>query len=184
MTLTAACRDHERLRLDYTDHAGAVTRRLVEPQRVVNWGRRWYLVAWDVDRDDWRTFRTDRITPRTPAGPRFAPREDPEGDAAAYVAGKASTAAWRHRARVTVHAPADAVLERVNPAVGAVEAVDEGTCVLVTGADSLDGLAVHLGRLGFDFAVTGPPGLVAHLRELAARYARATDQSSPAASSR
>ncbi|MER5895476.1 YafY family protein [Streptomyces sp. NPDC001876] len=184
MTLTAACRDHERLRLDYRDHAGASTRRLVEPQRVVNWGRRWYLVAWDVDRDDWRTFRADRITPRTPSGPRFAPREDPEGNAAAYVAGKASAAAWRHRARVTVHAPAAAVLERINPAVGSVEAVDAETCVLDTGADSLDTLAVHLGMLGHDFTVTEPAELVEHLRELAARYARSTGPSSPAASSR
>lgn len=174
MTLTAACRDHERLRLSYRDHAGAVTRRLVEPQRVVNWGRRWYLVAWDVDRDDWRIFRVDRLTPHTPSGPRFTPREDPGGDAAVYVAGKASAAAWRHRARVTVHAPAAAVLERINPAVGVVEAVDATVCVLDTGADSLDSLAVHLGMLGYDFTVTGPPELVAHLRELAERYARST----------
>ncbi|MFI8005165.1 helix-turn-helix transcriptional regulator [Streptomyces sp. NPDC086010] len=174
MTLTAACRDHERLRMDYRDHAGQAARRLVEPQRVVNWGRRWYLVAWDVDRDDWRTFRVDRITPLLPAGPRFTPRRDPEGDAAAYVAGKASAAAWRHRARVTVHAPAQAVLERINPAVGTVEPVDAGTCVLDTGADSLDSLGVHLGMLGFDFTVTGPPELVRHLEELAGRYARST----------
>lgn len=174
MALTAACRDHERLRMDYRDHAGATARRLVEPQRVVNWGRRWYLVAWDVDRDDWRTFRVDRLTPLPPAGPRFAPRRDPEGDAAAYVAGKASAAAWRHRARVTVHAPAQAVLERINPAVGTVEPVDAGTCVLDTGADSLDSLGVHLGMLGFDFTVTGPPELVRHLEELAGRYARST----------
>ncbi|MFJ3078348.1 helix-turn-helix transcriptional regulator [Streptomyces halstedii] len=181
MTLTAACRDHERLRLDYRDHAGASTRRLVEPQRVVNWGRRWYLVAWDVDRDDWRTFRADRITPRTPAGPRFAPRGDPEGDAAAYVAGKVSAAAWRHHTRVTVHAPAATVLERINPAVGVVEAVDGRTCVLVTGADTLESLAVHLSVLGCDFTVTEPPELVAYLRELAGRYARSTPAAAPLA---
>uniref|UniRef100_A0AAU3GXJ0 YafY family transcriptional regulator n=1 Tax=Streptomyces sp. NBC_01401 TaxID=2903854 RepID=A0AAU3GXJ0_9ACTN len=184
MTLTAACRDHERLRLDYQAHSGASSRRLVEPQRVVNWGRRWYLVAWDVDRDAWRTFRVDRLTPRLPAGPRFEPRADPEGSAATYVAGQASAAAWRHRARVTVHAPASAVLERINPAVGTVETVDEETCVLDTGADSLDTLAVHLGMLGFGFTVTEPAELVTHLRELAARYARSTEGSSPAASSR
>ncbi|MEV6307528.1 YafY family protein [Streptomyces sp. NPDC051840] len=184
MALTAACRDHERLRLDYRDHSGASSRRLVEPQRVVNWGRRWYLVAWDVDRDAWRTFRVDRLTPRLPAGPRFTPREDPEGGAAAHVAGSASAAAWRHRARVTVHAPAEAVLERINPAVGTVETVDAGTCVLDTGADSLESLGVHLGMLGLDFTVTGPPELVVHLRELAARYARSTEGASPAASSR
>ncbi|GCD96483.1 helix-turn-helix transcriptional regulator [Embleya hyalina] len=172
--LVAACRDRERLRLDYRDHTGAATRRTVEPQRVVNWGRRWYLVAWDVDRDAWRTFRVDRLTPRTPTGPRFAPREDPEGDAARYVAGKVSAAAWRYRARVLVHAPAAEVLERINPAVGTVEVVDAHTCVLDTGADSLDTLAVHLGLLGHDFDVTEPPELVAHLRALTTRYARST----------
>ena len=173
-TLTAACRDRERLRLDYRDHAGGSTRRVVEPQRVVNWGRRWYLVAWDVDRDDWRTFRVDRLSPRTPTGPRFAARADPEGDAAAYVSRKVSAAAWRHRARVVVHAPADAVLNRINPAVGTVEAVDEHTCVLDTGADSLETLAVYLGMLGCEFDVREPPELVAHLRELTGRYARST----------
>ncbi|MFF7244092.1 helix-turn-helix transcriptional regulator [Embleya sp. NPDC008237] len=179
--LVAACRDRERLRLDYLDHAGEVTRRTVEPQRVVNWGRRWYLVAWDVDRDDWRTFRVDRITPRTPTGPRFAPREDPDGDAATYVAGKVSAAAWRHRARVLVHAPAAEILDRINPAVGTVEPIDADTCVLDTGADSLDNLAVHLGMLGHDFDVTDPPELVAHLRTLATRYTRATPPHPPQA---
>lgn len=175
-TLTSVCRDCERLRFDYRDHSGASTRRVVEPHRVVNWGQRWYLVAWDVERDDWRTFRVDRIEPRLPAGPRFAPRPAPDGDVAAYVSRRVSAAAWRHRARVTVHAPADVVAERINPAVGVVEAVDATTCVLDTGADSLETLAVHLGMLGHDFDVTEPPELVDHLRELAARYGRSTPE--------
>ncbi|GAA3819273.1 WYL domain-containing protein [Sphaerisporangium flaviroseum] len=171
--LTAACRDHERLRFDYRDHNGTASLRVAEPHRVVNWGRRWYLVAWDNGRDDWRSFRVDRIEPRTPAGPRFTPREPPDGDVAAYVSRRVSAAAWRHRARVTVHAPAAAVVARINPAVGTVEAVDEHTCVLDTGADSLETLAVHLGLLGVDFTVTDPPELVGLVRELSARYARA-----------
>ncbi|MET7620845.1 YafY family protein [Streptomyces sp. NPDC005408] len=174
-TLTAACRDHERLRFDYRDHKGSATRRTAEPHRVVSWGRRWYLVAWDVERGDWRTFRVDRIEPRTPTGPRFTPRALPNGgDVAAYVARNVSAAAWSHRARVTVHAPADAVAERINPAVGVVEAVDDTSCLLDTGADSLDTLGVYLGMLGYDFDVTGPPELLAHLRELARRYGRST----------
>ncbi|MFJ9074690.1 helix-turn-helix transcriptional regulator [Streptomyces sp. NPDC102278] len=173
-TLVAACRDRERLRFDYLNHAGAPTRRIVEPHRAVNWGRRWYLVAWDVEREDWRTFRIDRIRPRTPAGPRFAPREVPGGDFAAYVSGRVSSAAWRHYARVTVHAPATAVIERINPAVGTVEAIDAGSCTLVTGADTVRSLAVHLGMLDFDFDVTEPPELVTHLRRLADRYNRST----------
>ena len=171
--LAAACRDHEGLRFDYRDHSGSGTVRNVEPHRLVNWGRRWYLVAWDTDRRGWRTFRVDRIDLRTPNGPRFTERALPEADVAAYVSRRVSAAAWRHRARVTVHAPAEAVAERINPAVGTVEAVDEHTCILDTGADDLDTLAVYLGMLGFDFTVTEPVELVDHLRELADRYRRA-----------
>src|SRR5919112_4358487 len=73
MVLAAVCRDRERLRFDYADNSGAATVRAVEPYRLVSWGRRWYLFAWDLDRDDWRTFRVDRMQPRIPTGPRFAP---------------------------------------------------------------------------------------------------------------
>ncbi|MEU7888509.1 YafY family protein [Microbispora bryophytorum] len=172
--LAAACRDRERLRFDYRGHDGSSGARVAEPCRLVSWGRRWYLVAWDVDRDDWRTFRVDRIAPRTPTGPRFPPRDPPEGGAAAYVARGVSAAAWRHHARVLVHAPAEVVAARINPAVGVVEDVDGHTCVLATGADSVNSLAVHLGLLDLDFEVTGPPELVDRLRALTARYARAT----------
>ena len=99
--------------------------RTVEPHRLVSWGRKWYLVAWDVDREDWRTFRVDRIEPRTPAGPRFAPRELPaDGDVAAFVARGVSAAGYRFQARVTVRVPPD-VAARINPAVGLVEAIDD-----------------------------------------------------------
>ncbi|WP_414636554.1 helix-turn-helix transcriptional regulator [Actinophytocola sp.] len=173
--LAMACRDQETLRFDYETHSGEPSRRRVEPYRLANWGRRWYLVAYDLERDDWRTFRVDRMSaPRQPAGPRFTPRALAEADVASYVSSRASAAAWRYRARVTVRAAAASVVERINPAVGAVTALDEGTCVLETGADTIDSLAVHLGLLGFDFHVTEPPELVAHLRELASRYQRAT----------
>ena len=131
----------------------------MEPHRLVNWGRRWYLVAWDVDRADWRTFRVDRVTPRTPTGPKFTPRELPGGDVAEYVACRASSAGWRHTARILVHAPADAVTERINPAVGLVEAVYEDHCVLITGAGSLDTIVLYVGLLDMDFEVTGRPDL-------------------------
>nr|WP_062335057.1 transcriptional regulator [Herbidospora sakaeratensis] len=173
-TLATACRNRERLRFDYRSHDGSSTLRVVEPHRIVSWGRRWYLVAWDVDRDDWRTFRVDRLAPRTPTGPRFPPRDPPEGGAAAYVARGVSSAAWRWRARVVVHAAADVVTERVNPAVGVVEAVDERTCVLDTGAENISSLAVHLGLLDLEFEVSGPPELVEHLRLVAERFTRAT----------
>jgi predicted DNA-binding transcriptional regulator YafY len=171
--IAAACRDRERLRFDYRSHDGGETRRDVEPYRMVNWGRRWYLVAWDVDRDDWRTFRVDRIEPRTPTGPRFTPRELPDSVTDRVMRG-ASSAAWRYRARVTVHAAADVVADRINPAVGTVEAVDERTCVLATGADSIETLAVYLGMLGLGFTVTDPPELVDYVRTLSERYRLAT----------
>ncbi|MFD5829716.1 helix-turn-helix transcriptional regulator [Lentzea sp. NPDC060358] len=170
-TLAAVCRDSETIRFDYRSHDGAPSRRRVEPHRLVNWGRRWYLVAWDRDRTDWRSFRVDRISsPTPPFGPRFTPRDF---DATSFVASRVSSAAWRFQARVLVRAPADAVAARINAVIGTVEAVDADTCVLVTGSDSVESLAVWIGLLGFDFEVTSPPELVAHVRSLAGRYARA-----------
>jgi predicted DNA-binding transcriptional regulator YafY len=172
-TIANACRDHERLRFDYRDHHDETSLRQVEPHRLVNWGRRWYLVAWDTDRSDWRTFRVDRLTPRSPTGPRFEPRELPGGDAADYVSRGVSSAAWRYRASVVVHAPAEVATERINPAVGAVEAVDGHSCVLTTGSGSLHTMIVHLGLLDLDFEVTDPPELVERVRALGQRYLRA-----------
>jgi predicted DNA-binding transcriptional regulator YafY len=173
-TLASACRDHERLRFDYRSHEQTSTIRSVEPHRLVSWGRKWYLVAWDTERGDWRTFRVDRIQPRTPTGPRFTPRELPrDGDVAAYVARGVSSAGFRFHTRVTVHAPADVVTARINPAVGVVEPIDDHSCVLVTGADRVETLAVYLGLLDLDFDVTEPPELVARLHTLADRYHRA-----------
>jgi predicted DNA-binding transcriptional regulator YafY len=173
--LAAACRDREQLRFDYRTHGGEQLLRKVEPHRVVSWGRRWYLVAWDVERQDWRTFRVDRMAmPRIPHGPRFAPREPPADDLAAYVASRVSAAAWRYQARFTVQAPAEEVAARINPAVGSVEAVDEHTSVLHCGADSLETIAVYIGMLGLDFTVDEPPELVDRLRELSERYRAAT----------
>ncbi|KOV89956.1 YafY family protein [Nocardia sp. NRRL S-836] len=170
-TLAAACRDNETIRFDYTSHDGTATRRRAEPHRLVNWGRRWYLVAWDADKQDWRSFRVDRVSPPVPPhGPRFTPREL---DATTYVASRVTSASWRYEARVLVHAPAPQVTARISPAVGSVEPVDDTSCVLVTGSDSVESLAVWISVLGFDFEVSSPPELVAHVRTLAARYARA-----------
>jgi predicted DNA-binding transcriptional regulator YafY len=172
-TIANACRDHERLRFDYLDHNESATLRTVEPHRLVNWGRRWYLVAWDTDRADWRTFRVDRLRPRAPTGPRFTPREPPSGDVAEYVFRGVGSAPWRYRARIVLHAPAEVILQRINPPVGIVEAVDERTCVLTTGAGSVDTMIVHLGLLDVDFEITEPPELVDRVREWARRYRRA-----------
>jgi len=171
--LANACRDHEKQRISYQRHDGTATRRIIEPHRLVNWGRRWYLVAWDEDRADWRTFRVDRIAKTEPTGVRFRERELPAADITSYIAGSVARAGWRYTARFTVRAPAEAVLEQINPAVGIVEPIDERTCVLETGADDLWTMAVYIGLLGYDFTVDGPPELIAYLRTLSERYARA-----------
>jgi predicted DNA-binding transcriptional regulator YafY len=170
--IASVCRDHQQLRFDYRDHDGSASIRTVEPHRLVHDRGRWYLVAWDVDRADWRTFRADRIQPRTPTGPRFAPRELPGGDVASYLLRGVGSATWRYRARVTVHAPAAVVAGRLPPAV-LVEAVDEHTCNLNVGSDTPQMLAVYLGMLGVDFEVGEPPELLEQLRTLADRYRRA-----------
>jgi predicted DNA-binding transcriptional regulator YafY len=170
--IAGACRDHQRLRFDYRDHDGSASLRTVEPHRLVHDRGRWYLVAWDTDRQDWRTFRADRIRPRTPTGPRFAPREPPDGDVATYLLRGVGSATWRYRARVRVHAPAALVAGRLPPAVQ-VEAVDEHTCIVAAGSDTPQMLAVYLGLLDVDFEVVEPPELVEQLRTLADRYRRA-----------
>ena len=139
----------------------------------MNSGRRWYLVAWDTDRADWRTFRVDRIRPHLPTGSRFVPRDLADEDVIALVSRGVPADARRFQARVTVHAPAAVIAERIGPWVGTVEAVDERTCILDTGADSLEILAVYLGMLNAEFTVAEPPELVAHVQALAGRYALA-----------
>jgi predicted DNA-binding transcriptional regulator YafY len=171
--VAAAARDHQRLRFDYLGHDGESSVRAVEPHRLVYTGRKWYLLAWDVDRDDWRTFRADRIHPRVPTGPRFTPREPPGGDAAAHVLSGVTSRVYRHRARIRLHAPAEAVAERVTPTSGRLESGDDLTCVLHTGTDSLHDLAAYLSKFDVGFDVLDPPALRNLLRDLAARYAAA-----------
>ena len=179
--VAAACRVRERLRFSYLSHDGAASSREAEPYQLVNWGRRWYLVAFDVGRDDWRTFRVDRITLRTPGGGRFTPRPLPSSDLADWVAQRVATSSWRHRARVTVFAPAAAVSERIGPYVGTVTPVSGESCTLDTGSDSLATMAVSLGFLGWDFRVDSPPELADAIRALAERYLRSlpADPASP-----
>jgi predicted DNA-binding transcriptional regulator YafY len=172
-TVAGACRDHDQLRFDYRTHDGATGVRRVEPHRLVHARGRWYLVAWDLDRGDWRTFRADRIAPRSPTGPRFTQRALPgQGDVAAYVTTGVDSAMWRYTARVRLHAPAAAVTGRLPTAVR-VEAGDDQTCVMHAGADTLEMLAHYIGLLGVDFDIIEPSGLIDHVRTLAARYHRA-----------
>src|SRR5215469_14954653 len=178
--IASACRDHERLRFDYRAHSGAASRRSVEPYRLVNDRRRWYLVAWDTERHAWRTFRADRIEPRTPAGPRFTPRALPsDREVAAQVARGASEATWRYRARVIVHAPAEYVRGRL-PVPIEVESQGGDQCAFEPGSDDPGMLALYLGMLDADFEIVDAPELVDALRKLTRRYQRAIDASQQA----
>jgi predicted DNA-binding transcriptional regulator YafY len=172
LTLIAeACQSRQRLTFGYQDRDGAATTRTVEPHRLVHTGRRWYLVARDVERDAWRTFRADRIDgPRTTGIP-FTPLDPP--DAAAFVADSVTTAPYKYRARVRVDAPASVVAESVPPTAGVVEAVDQDSCLLITGADSVALIAAHLAILGHDFAVEEPPELVQQIGAIAERFSAA-----------
>jgi predicted DNA-binding transcriptional regulator YafY len=165
--IAAAIRDEEWLRFDYRDEPT-----LVEPYRLVNWRRRWYLVGRDPQSDVWRSFRLDWIAPRMATHRHFEPTPLPGGDYTAFVLRDVAYAGWKVHARFTVFAPADEVLSRINPTVGVVEAVDDETCVLVTGSDSYEVMAVYIGMLGLDFSVTEPAELVQHLRILGKRYLR------------
>ncbi|MFG3383374.1 helix-turn-helix transcriptional regulator [Streptomyces sp. NPDC047999] len=171
--LAHACRDAEVLRCEYRDHRGVPTRRTLEPHRLVCTERRWYLVAWDTDRRDWRTLRVDRLTPRPPHGPRFAPRTPPSGDLAAYVSQGVAVRAYPARAVVRLHCSAEEAAGFAGPSDGVLEAVDDRTCLLRTGADGLDALVVHVLLLGVDFEVVEPAGLTGHLRSLRDRLSRA-----------
>jgi predicted DNA-binding transcriptional regulator YafY len=170
--IATAVRDRERLRFDYRHHDGSDSVRDVEPHRMVSWGRRWYLVAWDVGREDWRTFRVDRVRPRLPAGPRFTPRKVPGGDVAAYVEKTVGQATWRYRARLLLHAPASALAGRLPPAVE-LEPVDDRTCLATVGSDDPYLLALFVGLLDVDFEIVDAPELAEQLRKLARRYTRA-----------
>ncbi len=168
-TIAGACRDHLQLQFDYQGRNGEVAVRRVEPHRLVYTGRRWYLLGWDRDRGDWRTFRADRVQPRLPAGPRFAPREPPE-DAATHVVRGTGSLAWRHPARVRLHAQAHVMADRIPPAGGLLRPDGDGRCVLETGADSLLDLVGYVTSLQVAFEVLHPPELRTLLRELADRY--------------
>jgi predicted DNA-binding transcriptional regulator YafY len=171
--IAAGCRDSERVRFAYRDRDGASSRREVEPHSLVNLGRRWYLVAWDRGREDWRTFRVDRLTAPASTGVRFAPREPPAEDAAAYVAQNLSGGSNRYEARITLHAPAEAVAEYVPARWGTIEPIDERTCEYRTADDDLDWLATKVAMLGVDFEVHEPPELREHVLALARRLERA-----------
>lgn len=171
--LAGACRDQETLKFQYTDHSGTPSERVVEPFRLVHTGRRWYLVAWDSKREDWRTFRVDRIHGRPATGARFAGRPGPAADLASF----ATEGYWRAietcRARVKFQLPMEEAVRRYPG--GVFTPVDAGSCIWEASATTYDRLAMHLGWMGVDFTVEGPPELLEAIGRLRDRYRRATE---------
>ncbi|AVZ40149.1 MULTISPECIES: YafY family protein [unclassified Dietzia] len=178
MELGHAVRGSEQVRLDYRDRAGRDTERRVEPYRIVVLGRRWYLLSYDLERADWRTFRLDRIRAVHRSRWRFTPRPDVP-DPATHVQHSVTTAPYEHRASVVVQATARDVRECFPPTFGTVTELrpvdhpDGPACRLETGAAALDELAWYLGRLPAPFVVESPDGLRGHLAALADRLAAA-----------
>ena len=171
-TVAAACRDSECLRFGYRNREGVESRRLVDPHAVVNLGRRWYLVAWDRGREDWRTFRLDRLARPSPTGVRFATRKLPAKDPAAYVQQRIAAAPTRFEARLTLHAAAEEVAGAAPFHWGTITPIDSRSCEYRTGDDDLRWLAQRIAMLGFDFELHEPPELIAHLQALADRLRR------------
>ena len=173
VAVAQACRGNEQLRFGYTGYGGAESSRFVEPHRLVSRGRRWYLVAWDLQRGDWRTFRVDRLARPFANGVRFAPRELPAEDAAAYVAQALRALPQRHTAVLTVELPLAEARERIPAWMGELTAAGDRS-VLRTGADSPEWLALMIAMLDVEATVDASPELMEQLRALRRRVGRLT----------
>ena len=171
-TLALACRDTERVRFSYTAAGGEQTGRHVEPHRLVLLGRRWYLVGYDLTRQDWRSFRLDRLAGPRGTGARFRPRELPAADAAAFVRDGIGSATAVYQVEVLVDAPAGTVRERYGR-YAAVEEIDETRSRIRMTADQLEWPMMLLGSLGAEFEVISPPELLDGIRDWSRRFGRA-----------
>ncbi len=157
-TLALACRGEERLRFDYAPRDGDPAARYVEPHRLVPLGRRWYLVAWDLDRGDWRSFRVDRLTAPGLTGARFRPREIPGGDASAWLRSRMAQIPARYDVSVVLETGADQVGAFIGH-YGTAEEVAEGSCRMRMSTDDLGWPVMVLGVLGVPFTIESPPEL-------------------------
>jgi predicted DNA-binding transcriptional regulator YafY len=173
LTTTAmACRDTERLRFSYTAASGEQTGRHVEPYRLVLLGRRWYLVGYDLTRQDWRSFRLDRLTEPRGTGARFRPRELPAADAAAFVQAGIGSFAAIYEVEALVDAPAETVRQRYGRWATAEEVTETRSRIRMT-VDQLDWPMLLLGSLGADFQVIAPPELLDQVRDWGLRFSQA-----------
>ena len=164
---------HERVRFAYHAGDGAETKRHAEPHRLVCHGRRWYLLAFDLDRNDWRIYRADRIRDPLATGARSVPRELPAADVVSYVTGQLYSLAPTYQAVATLHAPAADMARQLGDYAAELEPLGEQACRVRTHADTLEWLAFRLSALGCEFEVHQPPELAQYLRTLSARTARA-----------
>lgn len=160
-----ACRGEERLRFDYAPRAGESMRRHVEPHRLVALGRRWYLVAWDLDRNDWRSFRLDRLSAPAPTGARFRPRDLPGGDPVAWLRARLATAPNKYDVSVLIESPAEAV-RYVTGHWAAVDEVSASICRMRLSVDDLGWPIMVLGVLGAPFVVESPAELRDRVRQV------------------
>jgi predicted DNA-binding transcriptional regulator YafY len=174
--LAQACRDHEQVRFEYQRRDGEEARRLVEPHQLVSAGRRWYLVAWDVRRTDWRTFRVDRLQSPQLAGVRFAPHTLPAGDAAEFVAQSISSMPMAYATTLVVHGTPDEVRAAIRWTDADIEVVDDDRCRVRFRADSMDWLVSNVAMLAVlrDIEVEEPADVASRVGELAARLERAS----------
>lgn len=179
ISAATACRERLQVRASYLARSGEATDRVMEPLRLVRAGARWYLVAWDLTRSGWRTFRVDRFghleLTRTPTTTRTPPAADVE----AYVLEQIGAGLQQRHAVVLVHAPVTAVQHWIDPAWGRCEATTATTCTVRVGADSLAAIARWLVLLDADLTVIEPPALAAEFDAIAARASRAARAPAP-----
>lgn len=171
--ITTAISERHQLRFDYQTPDGTSYSCVTEPHKLINVGRRWYLVAWETQAEFWHSFRVDLLTPSTLPGPRFTPRHMPSDQQAVLAMTEVDIVPFKIQAPITIAAPITEAARKIPPTVGYLEAVDDTTCVLHIGANSYDEMAVRLGLAGFpfmmhnfEFTIDRLPALIDHLRDL------------------
>ncbi|MET0451968.1 MAG: YafY family protein [Mycobacterium sp.] len=171
MTLARASRDHEHVNAAYVDVRGNETQRRLEPYQLVTTGRRWYLLCYDRDKQDWRSLRLDRMADVRALGSTFTPREAP--DAAQYVRRAITASPYRYVARVRYEASKETVAQSFSDASADIEADGPDACIVTAGADEAERMVPWLALPGVEFEVLEPPEVIAAVREVAERLARA-----------
>jgi predicted DNA-binding transcriptional regulator YafY len=169
--IAAACRDNLKLRLSYQDRTGKPTMRNLEPMRLAHTGRRWYLVAWDLDREDWRTFRVDRVQQVAGVGSQFVPRKFP-GDIVAYVSQSIRYAAYTHRVRLRLKGTYEVLTKKLAPWCGRLERLDDAHCSLEMSADSLEMLITLMVMTGMEFEMLDSHELKPEMLKVVERLSR------------